>query len=250
MAVKSDSYATRKTNRLCCCHDPQRTEPKNPQYLLAHPEDRLLDLKRTYQAQVGSWHITDIRQFFIDSEIPFREMGCARSNMVCCGSCTRMCSKRCPQDVLNRAYLFCGAILDAPTEEIRQQRYQAATQPVRWLYDELTSETPRYFTIAEMIKEMTSPFYNKELERIICEQYGNEDSPHKLDYAPVIEYIEKTIRIRHGQAEKALRKKVDPETGIVSVLDWPRSGMCPFCLPTGLTDNRRTACPKDLRKHH
>lgn len=167
--------------------------------------------------------------------------------MTCCCSCTRLCNKRCPQDVLNRAYISCAYVLDALTPEEYDERYAKAPTPVQMLCKELREETPRYFTIAAMVSEMMSPQLNKQLERTISEVYGNEDSPYKFDYAAAIEYEEYYVTHPNGYTETRLRKRVDPTTGEVAILHWPRSGMCPYCLPSGLMDRRRTIGNKKRR---
>lgn len=229
-------YEVRKTIRMCCCGSQLHITSQNVQKLAMHPEYQLHNLANTFKADIQDKSIYDIREYFHDSNIPFRYKGCSRSAMSCCGSCTRMCKVRCPQDVMQRAFLFCANVLCAKTEEEKQARYKTSNTAVQLLYDELTCKVPRYFAIAEMVTNMISPFYNKQLEKELLEIYGNEDSPHRLDYAPVIEY--ETIPGTRPE-EGRLRKRVNVETGEVCVLDWPRSGMCPFCLPVGLSERRR-----------
>lgn len=229
------TYEVFKTIRLCCCGIQMHISENQVQKLTTTPEWQLRNLEKTFEDQVSGRSIYDIREFFHDSQIPFRYRGCSRNSMTCCGSCTRVCKNRCPQDVLNRAFLLCANIICA-SEDAKSERYKRANTPIRMLYDELISQTPRYFAIAEMVINTTSPYYNKQLERELGEIYGNEDSPHRLDYAPVIEY-ETTPGTRPEEGK--LRKKVNEETGEVSVLNWPRSGTCPFCLPIGLSERRR-----------
>ena len=247
MSLNSQSGEVRRERRMCCCTVQTHIGQAEVDHLAREERIQLRNLPEAYREELEGKSPFAIRQFFHDSSIPFRYEGCPRANMICCGSCSRNCLKRCPQDVMNRAYLFCGSILDASTEDIRAERYRAASTPVKMLYDELVSEPPRYFAIAAMITEMTSPVYNKELERIIKEEYGNEDTPHRLDYAPQVEYEEYFQERPDGYKEARLRKKVDPVTGEVMVHHWPRSGMCPYCLPVGLVDRRRTTGPKSRR---
>lgn len=230
-------YEVRKTVRLCCCGAQFHITDSDVQKLAMHPEWQLCNLEDTFKPHVAGHNIQDIREFFHDSQVPFKYKSCPRGSMTCCGSCTRVCNSRCPQDVLNRAFLLCANIVCVHDKAEKQRRYDAASTEVQLLYDEFTSETPMYFRISAMVTEMTSPCFNKKLEREIGERYGNEDSPHRLDYAPVIE-VEQIPGTRPEEGK--FRKKVDVETGEVSVLHWPRSGMCPFCLPTGLSERRRT----------
>ena len=66
------------------------------QQLLKHPENHLRNLKETYanilEANKGIWSIEDMRQYFlITKQIPFRNYGCPRATLTCCGSCSRKC---------------------------------------------------------------------------------------------------------------------------------------------------------------
>ena len=207
------------------------------QQLLKHPENHLRNLKETFaevlENNKGVWSIEDIREYFqITHQIPFRNYGCPRATLTCCGSCSRKCDCRCPQDVLHRAYMKIAPLLYAPTEEALKERLKTTPLGVRYLYEEWISEEPSYLRIQAQVTELIDPKQNKELQRIIEEEYHNEDTPERQDYAPVIEY-------EYDERTGVTKKKVDTNTGVVSYLEWPLSGLCPFCLPAGLTDNRR-----------
>lgn len=207
------------------------------QQLLKQPENHLRNLKETYaallEANKGFWSIEDIRQYFlITKQIPFRNYGCPRSTLTCCGSCSRKCDCRCPQDVLQRAYMKIAPLLYAPDEEALRSRLQNVPLGVRYLYEEWISEEPSYLRIQAQVTELIDPKQNKELRKIIEEEYHNEDTPERQDYAPAIEF-------EYDERTGTTRKKVDVNTGVVAYLEWPLSGLCPFCLPAGLTDNRR-----------
>ena len=233
MAIKNSStnWETRKCARMCGCPTQDNITPMDIQNLIKDAKYHLRNLPHTFAAEIEGKTPYAIREMLLEARVPFRWQGCPRGDMLCCGSCTRVCDKRCPQDVFCRAYLICGNIIDAP-EGQRAQRYAESCLTAQMLYDEMTSELPRYFAIVAMVNEYTSPIYNKQLERIILNEYEGKDSPCKCDYAPQFEYEE---------SEKGIRKKVDPESGEASVLNWPLSGMCPFCLPTGMVDRRRRA---------
>lgn len=222
--------------RMCCCALQTHIQAKDEQMLLRHPENQLRNLASTYKDQTQGHAIYDIREFFHDSQIPFRWKGCKYSHMVCCGSCTRTCDQRCPQDVLTRAYIMCANVFNAPNESKRAQRLAGASTTVQMLYAELTSDTPKYFMVAEMVNELIVTGAAGPVEGDIFEK---RDNPHRYDYAPIIEYEQVP-----GTPE-ATRKKVDVETGEVAVMHWPRSGLCPFCLPVGLTNRRR--CRRSFR---
>lgn len=210
------------------------------QQLLKRPEVQLRNLKDTYaellEANRGVWTIEDIRSHFLETEqIPFRNYGCPRAGLVCCGTCSRKCDCRCPQDVLQRAYMKIAHMLYAYERGDQRSLYmycKLAPLGVRYLFEEWISANPSYFRIQAQVAELIDPRKNKELQRIIKEEYHGEDTPEKQDYAPVIEY-------EYDSKTGATKKKVDEKTGAVSYLEWPLSGMCPFCLPMGLTDNRR-----------
>lgn len=207
------------------------------QQLLRQPENHLRNLKETYssllEANKGIWSIEDIRQYFLmTKQIPFRNYGCPRSSLTCCGSCSRKCDCRCPQDVLQRAFMKIAPLLYSPTQEALQERLKNVPLGIRYLYEEWISEEPSYLRIQAQVTELIDPKQNKQLRKIIEEEYHNEDTPERQDYAPTIEY-------EYDERNQRSIKKVDKETGVVSYLDWPLSGLCPFCLPTGLTDNRR-----------
>lgn len=210
------------------------------QELLKQPENQLRNLKDTYarvlEDNKGIWSLADMRDYLLKTkQIPFRNYGCPRASLTCCGSCSRKCDCRCPQDVLQRAYMKIAHLLYAHENydaDTFQQYYSNAPLGIRYLFAEWNSKEPSYFRIQAQVAELIDPRKNKELRRIIEEEYHNEDTPEKLDYAPTAEY-------EYDQKTDTTKKKVDPKTGVVSYLEWPLSGMCPFCLPMGLTDNRR-----------
>lgn len=237
--IKRD-YEVQKRNRMCCCiRQPQITDA-DLNRLAKDSSIQLRNLSNTFRAEVEGASSFDIREFFSESNVPFRYAGCSRGSLACCCCCTRLCNQRCPQDVMHRAYLFCGNILSARTPEEVAERYSRAELAVRLLYDELTSEHPRYVAISAMVTEMSTPVFNKKLEQYIIDT-GGVESPYKMDYAPVLVYEPEQIEHPNGYIETRWRKKVDPETGNVAYIAWPGSGMCPFCLPTGLVDRRRKA---------
>lgn len=204
------------SGRLCCCPTQPQITNKDVQNLLEHPENHLRNLPSTYRYEIEGATSYQIRNFFADSQIAFKGRRCLKGLLLCCGSCSFDCKGRCPQDVINRAYLLCGNIIWA-SDEFKEERYKEASFPVQMLYQELVSEHPRYFAVYAMVRE-----------------FINESA--KLDYAPQIEYEE---YFDPKKGEWTYRKAVDSKSGEVYVLQWPSSGMCPFCLPIGLSDRRR-----------
>lgn len=215
---------TSTNQRMCCCSLQTHLSSKDEQSLVKHPENQLRNLTKTYAKKLEGQHIYDIREFFHDSKIPFRWYGCPKNSLGCCGSCTTPCRNRCPQDVLTRAYLLCAYIYNNP------ERFNEASTIAQIMYMELTSDTPRYFAIMEMVRDHIK---SGSAGPVDGEIYVPKSNPYTCDYAPVIEY--ETIPGTFGE----MRKKVDVETGEVAVMYWPNSGLCPFCLPIGLTNRRR-----------
>lgn len=221
-------------NRQCCCRSQPHISEEQINAFVKQEEYHLCNLPKTFGVELEGVTPYETREFFCNSEVPFRYRGCPRGTLTCCGSCTRICNNRCPQDVITRAHLLCGNIICAADEETRLERYNSASTLVQMLYNELTSEFPRYFVILATVQDYMS----------IKGEYKDE---HKYDYASVIEYEETYTEHPSGFIETKTRKKVNPETGEVAVLYWPRSGMCPFCLPSGLVDRRRMVGDKNRR---
>lgn len=241
----SYGYQTVKFNRLCCCPTQEKVTQREIDRLPQHPEYQLRNLPQTFAPHMDD-DILTIRQMFMESSIPFRAKGCSRGNMVCCCSCVRRCSSRCPQDVMNRAYLFCAHLLEMDQDNpLWKERWESTPVSVQLLYMELTT-TKQYHVILAMVTDLINAEYNPQLQALL-EKYGNTDSPHKLDYAPQVAYTEVFNKTK-GISET--KKLVDPETGAVAILNWPRSGMCPFCLPNALSDRRvKPTSPNALKKH-
>ena len=190
------------------------TNSERGQLILDTPEYQLINLP--------SRTSTDPTQPQLQLEdIPFRSARCEYAFTSCCGGCTIVgCPRRCPQDVIYRAYLMCGNILWAQGEEAKAQRFEQSPLPARMMYLELTSEHPRYFAVKAMVDESL-----------------RADS--QLDYSPQMEYEE---HFDSKKGEWKIRPKVDPETGDILFLRWPKSGVCPYCLP------KVTALPSRIRK--
>lgn len=202
------------------------TNSEKGQLILDTPEYQLINLPARWLAtssidsptSADSPSSADLTQL---EDIPFRSDRCEYAFTSCCGGCTIVgCPRRCPQDVIYRAYLMCGNILWASGEEAKAQRFEQSPLPARMMYLELTSEHPRYFAVKAMVDESL-----------------RADS--QLDYSPQMEYEE---HFDFKKGEWKIRPKVDPETGDILFLRWPKSGVCPYCLP------KVTALPSRIRK--
>ena len=196
------------------------TNSEEGQLILDTPEYQLINLpSHLLSADSTSTDPTQLRLRL--ENIPFRADRCESAFTSCCGGCTIVgCPRRCPQDVVYRAYLMCGNILWAQGEEAKAQRFEQSPLPARMMYLELTSEHPRYFAVKAMVDES------------LC-------ADSQLDYSPQMEYEE---HFDSKKGEWKIRPKVDPETGDILFLRWPKSGVCPYCLP------RVTALPSRIRK--
>ena len=203
------------------------TNSEKGQLILDTPEYQLINLVATLSPDADAdsptfTSSTDPTPTQLRLEnIPFRSDRCEYAFTSCCGGCTIVgCPRRCPQDVVYRAYLMCGNILWAQGEEAKAQRFEQSPLPARMMYLELTSEHPRYFAVKAMVDESL-----------------RADS--QLDYSPQMEYEE---HFDSKKGEWKIRPKVDPETGDILFLRWPKSGVCPYCLP------KITALPSRIRK--
>lgn len=164
-------------------------------------------------AQVGN-SMTDIC-----SSVPFRGGACSRS-MRCCGMCTRQCKTRCVQDCLHRLYMWNKLVESTPSTEreklplnirlIVNQSFESH-EHLSWVVGDILSQNTNKKLKAHMVQEGLRP----------------EENPYKIDYAPSVE-----IDFATG------KRKCDPVTGELSILAWPKSGLCPFCLPSVTVDGR------------
>lgn len=220
--------------RICCCGTQPHITIDDVYSLALSPQYQLRNLPHTFDSEIQGRSIYDIREFFSESHIPFRYRECVSGSTICCCSCTCDCSRRCVQDVLNRAFLLCGSIMYGHTEEEREKRFREAHIGAQMMYKELTSESPRYPTIVAMVHNIINPKYNKGLKEYMAQQGEGSNNPYLLDYAPRIVYAPRA----NGHGVVTEQPVVNPETGEVLLLNWPQSGLCPFCLPVGLSNRR------------
>lgn len=137
--------------------------------------------------------------------MPFRGGPCER-HMRCCANCTRRCGHRCIQDCLNRLAMWRMAVengnenIPLAVRLIVEQDFEDA-EHMSWCVSEILSEANR--------------------------RYPKGENPNKLNYEPAAE-----VDLQTGGA------RILPDSGIVVLLDWPASGLCPYCLPEKLIDGR------------
>ena len=159
----------------------------------------------------------DIRAQLLQQGIPFRQaVRSDKCTLFCCCACTDYtCVCRCPQDVLHRINLICAPFMHGRDTD-RAPLY------TKYLLEEFTSERPRYFVLYATLQE-----YLKS------RNWGRtDDRPDKLVYSPMFE-TEIVTKSHSKDGEQIIRKVVDPKTGYAKILNWPLSGVCPFCLPSG-----------------
>lgn len=155
----------------------------------------------------------------IDGVIPFRGGPCARS-MKCCGMCTRQCRQRCVQDCLHRLYMWHQLVESTPVEErskiplnirlIANQRFESH-EHMSWVVGEILSQSTNSNLREYMQKGELRP----------------EDNPYKIDYSPQIEVDPETGK-----------RRCDMQTGELVIAHWPKTGLCPHCLPNVTIDGR------------
>lgn len=165
----------------------------------------LLDLKETH------WSSESIERTraLIQEEIPFRTQMCTKV-VNCCGLCTIKCLHRCVQDVYQRLYsvvfkLHIGLVTEEEVSRDILAAYKTMCDP-RTSYEELV--------------ETVNAFIEKEEE-------------HYANYTCEEEYYQ----TKTG----TYRKRTNPETGEVMLLNWPVSGLCPFCVPRVLYYKNRNS---------
>lgn len=216
--------------RHCCCNIQPHITVEDVNRLASSPQYQLRNLSATFASELEGKDSYGIREFFLNSHVPFRYQGCVHAGLTCCGTCVKQCSRRCPQDVLNRAFIFCAPILYASDKE---EAYECASTWAKYLYKELIAPIPRYMAIEAMVREVIDPKNSSERVPMLNEL---DKGSHRLDYSPRIETTVTNV-IRHGKLlRNVVRYKVNPENGELFIVEWPKSGLCPFCLPASISN--------------
>lgn len=230
-----------KTNlrQFCVCNAPIHTKNRDQhnidwtfesagEYLISHPEHQLCNLAASTSDPSSTSDSfssnpsnlispEDIRAQLLQQGIPFRQaVRNTKCALFCCCACTDYtCVCRCPQDVLHRINLICAPFMYG--KDINRVPLYT-----KYLLEEFTSEHPRYFVLYATLQEY--------LKSRNCGR--TDDRPDKLVYSPMFE-TEIVTKSHSKDGEQIIRKVVDPKTGYAKILNWPRSGVCPFCLPSG-----------------
>ena len=212
-------------------------------YLIAHPEYQLCNLaasalasdppRSPFSSTPSAVALTstsnlispeDIRAQLLQQGIPFRQSN--KCSMFCCCACTNYkCMHRCPQDVLHRINLICAGFSSALSYSNSNSNSNMPQYLCRkYIFEEFTSEHPRYFVLYATLQDYL---------RIRNSKFGcTGERPDKLVYSPMFE-TEIVTKSHNKEGEQIVRKVVDPKTGYAKILNWPLSGVCPFCLPSG-----------------
>lgn len=234
-------HPVQRNVQLCGARHQDQIKDSDLDEFVKRTTIQLRNLLVTYKGVVDDMDIYDIREMFQESDVPFRYKGCSRGNLTCCGTCMFKCPGRCPQDVMYRAYLLCGHLLDAP-EGTFEERWNNSSATSRMMYKELTSEHPRFKVVLNILEDNFSIRSNKNLRATMLNG-ESADNPNKLNYAPTFAYEQRVIKLPNGDQDVKYIPKANPETGDFQILHWPRSGVCPFCIPCGIINRSRIKGP-------
>lgn len=148
--------------------------------------------------------------------VPFRSDECTRTDK-CCGVCTRRCHSRCIQDCLNRLYMWRRMAEATPADQ-----YEQIPLAIRMIVEQ---DFETLYDLSWCVGEIISRESNATLKKYMKEhEMHPAENPYKLDYAP-----------RYDLDERTGKRKIDPN-GKIQILKWPKSGLCPFCLPKVTVD--------------
>ena len=201
---------------------------------LAPTEWNLSKLERYAQNSLGPVSLDGLRSSLY-LEVPFRVIGCTHGLTGCCGNCTQTCSARCVQDIMHRIFMMCSNLASGRTtaaeEPLAVQLLLRTASDFNSNANSKAQESRRYEALTEAITSIISPKYNPALRRTMHE-LGIEN-PYKYNYAPAYDTA-------YSHEKGKWVRQVDKETGIIKLLEWPTSGLCPYCLPRA-TINKRYA---------
>lgn len=190
------------------------------------PNDKKLTLEFLKSTDLTDWSLLSLQDMVsagntledLKQLIPFRSTLCNRT-VGCCGECTRLCIHRCVQDCLHRIYVWRKL---AETSPVPKAIHYAINQKF---------DTPE--DLALVVGEIISAKTNTKVrEYLNHEEISYADHPYKNDYASRIAVDPNTGK-----------RIVNPDNGGFLVLKWPKTGLCPYCLPKSTIDRRR------LKKH-
>lgn len=192
--MSSKKVKVRRNKPMCLCVPCKKwTDDEINEYLRNHPNDSIMHVNKELQG-LNVYVAREIAE----QKMPFKVKYCTKPNL-CCGACTRhRCQFRCIQDLLNRYYIHLYPYLSG-FKDISKASF--VDKNLYGIYMSKTSNHTQYV---------------RGLEDIMTDESVN-------DYTPYTEW-ELTKGGRY-------MRKIDPSTGIVSILNWPNSGLCPYCEP-------------------
>lgn len=178
-------------------------------------------------------NIQDIRKE-IYKHFPFRQNACPYGGMRCCGSCVRVCSNRCVMDAYNKC---CSVLLHGLNSQgiLDKSRLRLNDIHVKTVYDSLTNPELSYYvltsTAASIITKETNSKVAKALSVYDSKLIKRENHPFSYDYSP-----EEQLWVNPKTGK--LRRVVDNQ-GYIQFYDYPRSGLCAYCVPHITVDRSR-----------
>ena len=151
----------------------------------------------------------------ISDTIPFRGGPCSRS-IRCCGMCSRQCYTRCVQDCLHRLFMWRKLVESTPSTE-RENLPLSFRLIVNQKFE---SHSQMSWCVGEILSRKTNSILKEYMKNASLRP---EENPYKIDYAPQVEVDPNTGK-----------RKCDPLTGELCIMEWPRTGLCPFCIPVSV----------------
>ena len=155
----------------------------------------------------------------ISDTIPFRGGPCPRS-IRCCGMCSRQCYTRCVQDCLHRLFMWRKLVESTPSTE--REKLPLSFRLI--VHQKFESHSQMSWCVGEILSRKTNSILKEYMKNASLRP---EENPYKIDYAPQVEVDPHTGK-----------RKCDPLTGELCIMEWPRTGLCPFCLPNVTIDGR------------
>lgn len=163
---------------------------------------------------INTENLSEVR-YVLAKEVPFK-LECCNSPLKCCGTCTKRCKIRCVQDVL---YRFWSMLQGNPNNT-----YTIAARGLL-SRDRVTYEQLRILVEDQLCIKTHAKL--KEYSKNFNKAEGFMDNPYRYSYEP------KRIRDSNGTV-------TDPLTGEIQLYNWPKTGLCPYCLPDRMIIKHRT----------
>ena len=165
------------------------------------------------------------------SPLLYRVTGCNRARRCCC-TCTKLCAHRCLHDCFARLWLW-KRELDSLGVATSPAQLSQPAQPGKGTRDgntRLVSAASPYFATQCAVLNVYTSY--KQLTQVI----GSTVSARMNTYireaqargGTNLNAMDYSMQLKLNAKGKPI---ADPDTGRLEVLYWPKSGLCPFCLP-------------------